>query len=54
LKKLPREALIVFYGSLVKGGFSRASDIDVAIFCKEKLSAKVLLGIEKHLRNYPF
>lgn len=50
-KHLTEESLIIFYGSLVKGGFGRTSDIDVALFSKEGLSAKALHEIELSLEE---
>lgn len=50
-KHLPEESLIIFYGSLVRGGFGRTSDIDVALFSKEGLSAKALHEIELSLEE---
>lgn len=52
-KYLPEESLIIFYGSLVKGGFSRTSDIDIALFSKEGLSASTLHEIELSLDKIP-
>ncbi|BAU23430.1 hypothetical protein THC_1048 [Caldimicrobium thiodismutans] len=50
---LPEKSLIIFFGSLIEGGFGRTSDIDVAIFSSEKLSAKILAEIEKALEGLP-
>lgn len=50
---LKGETLIIFFGSLVKGGFNRTSDIDVAIFTGNRLSAKTIMEIEKALENLP-
>jgi len=45
LRKLPDSSLIIFYGSLIKGNFDRLSDIDVAIFSPQGLSAKIMMEI---------
>jgi len=50
--KLLQIALIIFYGSLVKG-VDQALNIDVAIFCKNKISTKTLMEIEKELEKLP-
>ncbi len=52
-KILKDRCLIIFFGSILTERFSRTSDIDVAIFCKEKLKFKDYLKLEDELENIP-
>lgn len=42
-----------FLGSLIKGGFSRLSDVDVAVFCREPLSGRTYMRILEALESLP-
>ena len=49
------ECLIIFFGSILdEKRFNRTSDIDVAIYCKGKLTSKEYLTLWKDLNSYPF
>ena len=52
-KILKDKCLIIFFGSILTERFNRSSDIDVAIFCKEKLNLKDYLKLEEELENLP-
>ncbi|NPA53236.1 MAG: nucleotidyltransferase domain-containing protein [Aquificae bacterium] len=45
-KALKRESYIIFFGSVLSERFNTSSDIDVAVFCRNKLSAKDFMDIE--------
>ncbi|WP_096999764.1 nucleotidyltransferase domain-containing protein [Persephonella hydrogeniphila] len=45
--------LIIFFGSIVDERFNRTSDIDVAIFCKEEISATDFLKIKDKIDKLP-
>ena len=47
------ECVIIFFGSVLTDRFSRTSDIDVAIFCKSKLTARDLIRIEEEFEKLP-
>ena len=52
-KILKDRCLIIFFGSILTGRFNRTSDINVAIFCKEKLKPKDYLKLEDELEKVP-
>ncbi|WP_457623713.1 nucleotidyltransferase domain-containing protein [Persephonella sp.] len=45
--------LIIFFGSILTDKFSRTSDIDVALYCKDGLSSKEYLQILEKIENLP-
>jgi predicted nucleotidyltransferase len=48
------ECLIIFFGSILdEKRFNRTSDIDVAIYCKGKLTSKEYLNIMERLEQLP-
>jgi len=52
-KTLKKECVIVFFGSILDDRFNRSSDIDVAIFCKDKLSAKEIVELKENFEKIP-
>ena len=48
-----KNCLIIFFGSIVDERFSKISDIDVAVFCKKKLSAVDILRIRDAVDKLP-
>ncbi len=50
---LDRDCLIVFFGSILTERFSRTSDIDVGIYCREPLSGKEYVNIISAVENAP-
>ncbi|WP_457640403.1 nucleotidyltransferase domain-containing protein [Persephonella sp.] len=45
--------LIIFFGSILTDRFSRVSDIDVAVYCKDDISSKEYLEILENIENLP-
>jgi len=48
-----KDCLIIFFGSVVKGNLRRTSDIDVGIYCGEKLDPLIYIKILEALENLP-
>ncbi len=47
------KCLIIFFGSILTDRFNRTSDIDVAVYCKEKLSSRVYIKILDEIDRLP-
>ncbi len=47
------DCLIIFFGSVVNGNFTRASDIDVAVFCGRELTGREMWEIEDAIEELP-
>jgi len=52
-KALKRESYIIFFGSVLSERFNTSSDIDVAVFCRNKLSAKDFMDTEEEIEKTP-
>ncbi len=52
-KAVGEECVIIFFGSVLTDRFSRTSDIDVALLCNSKLTARDLIKIEEEFEKLP-
>ncbi len=50
---LKDNCLIIFYGSLLTDRFSRTSDLDVAVYCKDDLDSLKYLKIMDEIEKLP-
>jgi predicted nucleotidyltransferase len=50
---LKDNCLVIFYGSLLTDRFSRTSDIDVAVYCKDGLDSVEYLKIMDEIEKLP-
>jgi len=47
------KCIIIFFGSITGKRFGRTSDIDVAVYCGEKLSSDKVLKIKEEIDKLP-
>ncbi len=52
-KVLNDSCLIIFFGSILDERFNRSSDIDVAVYCRKKLSAEEIVKIQDDIDKLP-
>jgi predicted nucleotidyltransferase len=50
---LQKDCLVVFYGSVLSERFSRSSDVDVGIFCKDQIEGKEYMRLLSRLEELP-